>query len=219
MSNPVTPGQPGGSPYGASGPQDESSSQGQFGPTDPQGQGQFGPTDPQGQGQFGAAPQGQFGPAGPQGQGQFGPPPGGPDVPVGPQGQAGAPVGFPPPEPKKRGKGRLIVALVAVVVVVIIAIVVWVATRSSPVNAKVGDCLQGSDINSTSAQDASGIKIVSCTSTAAKYKVVGKVDNKTKTQFSTDNNICQAFTTATTALWGQTSGNNGFVLCLSDAPK
>jgi hypothetical protein len=198
VSNPVTPG-----PQGAPGPQ------GQFGPAP---QGQFGPT-PQGpppQGQFGPAPQGppaqgQFGPA-PQGQFQFGPAPQGP------------PPGYPVTPPKKRSAARVVVPVVSVVVLAVIAVVVYVASRSSPVHAKVGDCLQGSQITSTTAQDTGAVKIVSCGSADARYKVVGKVDNKTRTQFSTDENICQPYMSAgvTTALWGQTSGENGFVLCLAE---
>jgi hypothetical protein len=201
VSNPVTPGQPGGpqgtpGQYGAPGPQ------GQFGPA-PQG-GQYGP-----QGQFGQAPQGQFGQAP---QGQFG---------QAPQGQFGAPPpGYPqPPAPKKRSKARLVVPLISIVVLVVIAVVVFFASKSNPSNAKVGDCLKGSAITSTTAQDAGDVKIVDCASADAKYKVVGKVDNKTRSQFSTDDTICQPFVSAgaTTALWGQTSGSKGFVLCLADA--
>jgi hypothetical protein len=195
VSNPVTPGQPGPpqGPYGAPAPQ------GQYGPAP---QGQYGPP-PGPQGQFGQAPQGQFGPA--------------------PQGQFGAPPpGYPqPPARKKRGAARIVVPIVSVIVLGVIAIVVYVASRSSPVHAKVGDCLKGTAITSTTAQDAGDVKIVACTSTDAKYKVVGKVDNKSKTQFTTDDAICQPYVAAgaTTALWGQTSGENGFVLCLADAGK
>jgi hypothetical protein len=214
VSNPVTPGQPGG-PQGSPGPYGAPAPQGQFGPAGPQGQygpppgqqGQYGPPQP-GQ-QFGQAPQGQFGQAP---QGQFGP---------APQGQFGAPPpGYPqPPAPKKRGAARIVVPIVSVVVLGVIAVVVLIASRSSPSHAKVGDCLKGSAITSTTAQDAGEVKIVACTSADAKYKVVGKVDNKTRTQFSTDDAICQPYVSAgaTTALWGQTSGEKGFVLCLADA--
>jgi hypothetical protein len=195
VSNPVNPGQPG--------------TPGQYPP-----QGQFGQA-PQGQyppqGQFGQAPQGQFGQA-PQGQGQFGP---------APQGQFGAPPpGYPPaPPPKKKRAARVVVPIVSVVVLGVIAVVVFIASKSSPSHAKVGDCLKGSAITSTTAQDAGDVKIVNCTSADAKYKVVGKVDNKTRTQFSSDDTICQPYVSAgaTTALWGQSSGENGFVLCLADA--
>ncbi|HKS98553.1 MAG TPA: hypothetical protein VJT31_03400 [Rugosimonospora sp.] len=197
MSNPVTPGQPGGQgPYGP---------QGQFGPAGPQGQAgpqeQFGPPqdDPP---QFDAqqlGPQQQFGPAGPQ-----------------------QPAGTPPavayPQvPRKRGRSRLIISIVALVVVAGLGVAAYLATRSSPLHAKVGDCLNGSAITSTAAQDAGDMKIVNCGSADAKFMVVGKVDNKTKTEFTAStSNPCTAFPTATTALWGQTSGDNGFILCLAD---
>jgi len=170
-------------------------------PVTPGQPGSPGPSGPQGE--FGQAPQGQFGPA-PQGQFGQAPPP---------------PPGYPTPAPpKKRGVARVVVPVVSVVVLGVIAVVVFLASRSSPVNAKVGDCLKGGAITSTTAQDAGDVKIVSCTSADAKYKVVGKVDHKTKTDFSNDDAICTPYVNAgaTTALWGQTSGNNGFVLCLAD---
>ncbi len=177
------------------------------------------PGTPNPQGQFGpAGPQGQFGPAGPQGQ--FGP--------AGPQGQFGAapppppPPGYQPAPPKKRSKFRLIAPLVALVVVAGVVIAAWLASRSSPANAKVGDCLKSGAITSTTAQDAGDVKIVDCGSTDAKYKVVGKVDGKTQTDFTTDNNICKPYIDqgSTTALWGQASGSSkGFVLCLAETGK
>jgi hypothetical protein len=188
VSNPVTPGQPGPPP----------GSPGQYGPP---------------QGQFGSGPQGQYGPP----QGQFGPGPQGQFGPAGPQGQVGTAPGYPPqPAPKKRGRARIIVGVVALVVVAGVVIAGVISSRSNPSNAKVGDCLKGSEVTSTAAQDAGDVKIVDCTSADAKFKVVGKVDNKTKAQFTTDDTICQPYVQAgaTTALWGGKSGSTGFVLCL-----
>jgi len=231
VSNPVTPGQPGAQgPYGAPAPQGPYGAptpqgpygappqpgpygppQGQFGPA---GQGQFGPAQPGPQGQFGPGqpgPQGQFGPGQPGPQGQFGPagPTGQPDG----QQQLGAP-GYPTAKPKKRRTG-LIITLVVLVVAAGAAVIGLLASRSSPANAKVGDCLKGDAIASTTAQDAGEVKIVACTSADARYKVVGKVDNKTQADFSGPQNPCTSFPTATTAMWGQKSGKNGFILCLA----
>jgi hypothetical protein len=188
VSNPINPGQPG-PPYGNPGPYGAPGPQGQFGPAGPQGQ--FGP----------AGPQGQFGPAGPQGQFGAAPPPAGYQ---------------PPPAPKKRGRTRLIISLVSVVVVVVAVIVTLITSRSNPSHANVGDCLKGSAITSTTAQDASDVKIVDCASSDAKYKVVGKVDNKTKAEFTSSQNPCTAFPSATSALWGQTNGDKGYILCLAE---
>ena len=74
-------------------------------------------------------------------------------------------------------------------------------------------------MNSTSAKEVSNIKIVPCTASDAKYKVVGVVANKTEVQFDADDNICDPYPTAVSALWQGRSGGSGSVLCLADAKK
>jgi hypothetical protein len=91
--------------------------------------------------------------------------------------------------------------------------------NTDSVYAKVGDCLAGQTMDSTTAQEVSDVSIVACTSSDAKYKVVGIVANKTEAQFNADDNICGAYPTAVSALWQGRSGGTGKVLCLADAKK
>ncbi len=114
---------------------------------------------------------------------------------------------------------RLAVWVGSVVALGVIPVVLYVASRNYPINAKVGDCLTGDAITSTAAQDASDARIVSCANPDARYKVVGKIDNRTKAQFIADPTMCGRYrgAGATSALWGQAiGGRNGFVLCLAD---
>jgi hypothetical protein len=91
--------------------------------------------------------------------------------------------------------------------------------NTDSIYAKVGDCLAGQTMDSTTAQDVSDVRIVSCTASDAKYKVVGKVPNKTEVQFNADDHICDAYPTAVSALWQGRAGGVGSVLCLADAKK
>ena len=133
----------------------------------------------------------------------------------------GAPV---PPPVKKRSAGKII-GIVVGVLVLLIAICVGAGAlllnkaKSDPANAKVGNCLAGETMDSTTAKPVSNIKVVDCTATDAKYKVVGVVDNKTESDFNADNNICKAYPTAESALWQGTSGKPGSVLCLQPVKK
>jgi hypothetical protein len=172
------------------------------------GQPQYGQPAP------GQPPYGQFGPAG---QGQFGPgqPPQGQFGPAGP-GAYPPPGAYQPPVRKKSSAPRIVILSIVGVLLIVGVIVGVISSRSSPDRAKVGDCLKGSSITSTTAQDASDVKIVACTSSDAKYKVVGKLDNKSKTEFEVSQNPCTDFKDATSALWGQTKGENGYILCLAD---
>ena len=74
-------------------------------------------------------------------------------------------------------------------------------------------------MNSTQAQEVTDIKIVSCTASDAKYKVVGIVPNKTESQFNVDDHLCDPYPTAVSALWQGRTGGSGSVLCLADAKK
>jgi len=74
-------------------------------------------------------------------------------------------------------------------------------------------------MNSTTAKEVSNIRIVSCTASDAKYKVVGVVANRTETQFDNDDHICDAYPTAVSALWQGKAGGTGSVLCLANAKK
>ncbi len=221
MTDPANPGQPygqPGQPYGGQPGQPYGGQPGQpYGgqPGQPYGQpaqpygGQ--PAQPYGQP---AQPYGQ--PAEPYGQpGQpYGAPPGGgfgdPTAP--------SPYGPPVPPPKKGGAGKVIGIVVAVVVVLIVVCGVGFYFASGAMkdasNAKVGNCLEGDKMDSTTAQRVNNIKIVDCGSSSANYKVVGIVPNKTETDFDVDQEICKAYPTAQSALWQGTSGSTGNVLCL-----
>jgi hypothetical protein len=128
------------------------------------------------------------------------------------------PYPVPPPTAPKR-TGRTVGIIIGVVVLLGVLCVgglvaANVLGKNSPANAKVGDCLAGDSMNSTTAQKVNNVKIVDCTSADAKYKVVGLVGNKTETDFESDQNICQAFPTAQFGLWQGNSGEAGSVLCL-----
>jgi len=115
----------------------------------------------------------------------------------------------------------IIVGVVALVIAACIGISLFAFNnaKKDPANAKVGNCLAGDTMDSTTAQEVNNIKIVECTAGDAKYKVVGVVENKTQVQFKIDNNICGAYPTAESALWQGTSGKPGSVLCLEKIKK
>jgi hypothetical protein len=99
--------------------------------------------------------------------------------------------------------------IVGVVIALAVAGGAWLLSRNEPSNAKVGDCISGG-----SAQD---MKIVGCSDTAAKYKVVGRVENKPQSEFTDDAKLaqnCSPFPTAETGFWQGEEGKNGIILCL-----
>ncbi len=203
MTDPANPGQPyGGQPGQPYGGQPAQPYGGQ--PAQPYGE----PAQPYGQP---AQPYGQ------PGQPYGAPPPGAPMG--GGYGDPNAnPYGPPLPPPKKRGPGRAIGIIVGVVVLLLVVCVGGVfaynSAKKDPGNAKVGNCLEGDKMDSTTAQQVNNIKIVDCGSSTANYKVVGVVPNKTETDFDTDQEICKAFPTAQSALWQGNAGESGSVLCL-----
>jgi hypothetical protein len=200
VTDPGNPGQPyGGQPYGGQ-PGQPYGDGGHYGPPADSSGGHYGPpasTPPYGGGEA--------------------PYPGGP---VPPAPYPGGPV--PPPAKKNTGK---VLGIVGGVIVVVIAACIGIgvfafnSAKKDPANAKVGNCLAGQTMDSTTAQPVNDVKIVDCTSTDAKYKVVGVVENKTESQFRTDDKICSAYTTAESALWQGTPGKSGSVLCLEPLKK
>lgn len=125
------------------------------------------------------------------------------------------PVAPPPPTPvRSRRTGRIITW--AVFAVVIAVGVGWKVhtSLSSPSRAGVGDCLSGTVTDSETVKAANDFKTIACTSSDAKYKVLGKIDNKTEAEFEGDRTICAAYPDTMGELWGQSSGKNGYVLCL-----
>ncbi|WP_131732409.1 LppU/SCO3897 family protein [Actinomadura formosensis] len=115
----------------------------------------------------------------------------------------------PQPPPKKRSmRGTVIVLVVLVLIVGFIGVAGYLARKSDPDNAAVGDCV--------ARQSDSSVKVVKCTDPASAYKVVGKVPDKTQVQFSiSSRSICDPFPTAKSAFWKGEQGGKGYVLCLA----
>lgn len=172
---------------------------------------------------YGGAPQQPYGaPQQPYGAPQQ--PYGAPQQPYGPgpgQAQPGfAPPGY--PAPARRSNGRTVLGCLGAVGLVIVVIAIKVAiggafsfgsnhergANQTPI-ADVGDCVRKKIIGNS-------IEKVDCTDATAEYKVAGKVDDKTKTEFETNSDtICAPYNTKT-AYWRGTTGlgGTGYILCL-----
>jgi hypothetical protein len=87
-------------------------------------------------------------------------------------------------------------------------------TSTDPADATVGSCLAGDTLDSASAKPVNDVSIVDCSSSRAKYKVVGIVRNITESRFNTDDHICDPYPSAKSALW-QGGSTTGKVLCLA----
>ncbi|MFI0353049.1 hypothetical protein [Actinomadura sp. 9N407] len=121
---------------------------------------------------------------------------------------AGPPQQWAPPPRKRRKTGQTIVLSLLAAGISAMAVAGWMASKSSPDMAAVGDCV---------ARDGdSNIRIVDCTDPKRQYEVVGKVPDKTQVQFSiSSRTICKAYPQAKTAFWKGESGGDGYVLCLA----
>lgn len=136
------------------------------------------------------------------------------------QNQGFAPAGYVPP-PRPTGRNRLVGILGAIgIIIVVIAIKALIlgglsfgtnherGANQKPI-ADVGDCVEKSGLND--------IVKVDCTDPGAQYKVAGKVDGKSKTDFDLNSDkICAPWHT-TSAFWRGTTGfgGTGYVLCLT----
>jgi hypothetical protein len=134
----------------------------------------------------------------------------------------GGPV--PPPPAKKGGAGKIIGIILGAVVLLIALCVGGGAlllnkAKTDPANAKVGNCLAGATMDSNTAQEVNNIKVVDCTASDAKYKVVGVVPDKTRVEWDTDKDICSTYPTAESTLWQGAAGKAGSVLCLEPVKK
>lgn len=176
----------------------------------PPGPQQF-PNNPQ---QF-PPPQGQPGqpqfppPGDPNQAGGFPPPQGGGFPPA--QGAGGFPAG-PPPQPARRGGGwkkRIISIVAGLAVLAAIFGATAYFNRDAADKAKVGDCVsqEGSD----------DLKVVKCGSSEADFKVVGRVEDKTRSEAGIS--ACGPFVEqgAEQAYWEGERGKKGLVLCLGPA--
>ena len=129
------------------------------------------------------------------------PPPG--SYPPPPGGVPGGPVPMPPgaQPPKKKNKTRLITAGVVLVVVIVGIIFAVVNGKSSPANAKVGDC-----INYAS---ESNVKVVDCSSSDAEYKVVSRVDG------TADTSACENVADSDVSLYTKGDSSKQYTLCVA----
>jgi hypothetical protein len=107
----------------------------------------------------------------------------------------------PPPRPRKRKIGGWIALLV---VAGGLGGAVWFGTQTAPATAGVGDCLAQTGGNE--------LAKVSCNDKSARFRALGKLENKTVVDATLD--ACKAFPTATSAYWEGESGQRGLVLCL-----
>ena len=130
---------------------------------------------------------------------------------------------YEPPPQKAGGAGKIIgivagVLVVLVAVCVVLVLVVRNANKTNTLNAKVNDCIHTDHpLDSATAQQVKNAKIVKCDAADATYKVVGLVSNKTEADFTTDDNICNPYPTAKTAMWQGADGKAGQVLCMAPA--
>src|SRR5262245_61378149 len=124
-------------------------------------------------------------------------------------------VGQPPAKKGKAGKIIGIIAGVVVLLLIACGVIGYFALdigKSSAANAKVNDCLAGDDISGGTT--TASLKVTECSSSDARYKVVGLVPNKTKAEASSQgNDLCQPFVAQGAELlyWQESSrgSNNG----------
>lgn len=120
-------------------------------------------------------------------------------------GTVGAQVGAAPVNRGNKKRRQLIALGVLLLLVVGFFGAAWFFTRDNGDRAKVGDCVKPSGADS--------VKIVSCSSPDAAYKVVGRVDGKT--QVEAELSACDGFSGADAVFWEGKSGEAGLVLCLA----
>lgn len=107
----------------------------------------------------------------------------------------------PPPRPRKSKIGRWVALLV---IAGGVGGAVWYGTHAAPTTEGVGDCLAQTGGNQ--------LTKVSCGDKSSRFRVLGKLENKTVVDATLD--ACSAFPTATSAYWEGESGQSGLVLCL-----
>jgi hypothetical protein len=142
------------------------------------------------------------------------PAPGYPPPPPGQQGFGQ----FPTEQPKKSGKARLLGILGAIVVVLIViglkAGLTSLFNNDKAKEAKVGDCVaaQGDVPKEEGKTTEADAAVVDCSSSKAKYTVVGRVEGETDTASKS----CDKYFTDEKAdyfVYSSASGN-GYLLCL-----
>ena len=117
----------------------------------------------------------------------------------------------PSPHPVPGGSKRRQITTLAVLLLLTGALIgaSWYFTRSQAVNAKVGDCVANSGSDS--------VKIVGCSDSKAAYVVVGRVENKTRSEAGYLSTVCDAYQDkgAESMYWHGEQGKKGYVLCLA----
>jgi hypothetical protein len=135
-------------------------------------------------------------------------------------GPAGAPL---PPSlqpPKKSGAGKKILGIVGGLVVALVVAGGLAFARGAQedktAEAKQGDCIADlPDVKEGEEAEANNAKPVTCGTAEAKYTVVGRVDNLTAAQASSDG-VCQPFVAqgAEMIFYSIPPAGKGYVLCL-----
>ncbi|BCJ64411.1 LppU/SCO3897 family protein [Polymorphospora rubra] len=121
----------------------------------------------------------------------------------------------PPPAPPSRGKAFLggiakqVIGVVVVLVVIAVGGFIWNNLTGDPSTASVGDCLVG--------EDEDTLKVIDCGDATAQWKVVGKVEDKSESEFRASEGICAVHPTSEIAYWWGKPGGNGDVLCMEPA--
>ena len=189
-------------------------------------------TDPVNPGQpYGGQPYGGHPGQGGQPGEPYGTPPGqpygGPPAPPYAAQPYGAPA--PPPTAPRKSGTRKVIGIVAGALLLLLLVCAGFllvsgtsiidGIKSDPANAKVGNCLNASKLDSTDVQQVKNVKVVDCTSSSATYKIAGIVENKTRADFTTDKRVCGAYPSAVSALWEEGSGSTGSVLCLEPVKR
>jgi hypothetical protein len=156
-------------------------------------------------------------PGAPGGGSPYGPPPAGDPYGAPP---AGGPYGAPPPPVKKSKAGKIVGIIAGVIVVLLLVcggISYFALKGTSAANAKVGDCLGGDSISDSGQATSVDVKVVKCTDSDAKYEVVGRTDNVSRAETSSqDTKVCDAFKDATSVVWVGSDEAKGTALCVKD---
>lgn len=96
------------------------------------------------------------------------------------------------------------------VLAALVAVPVYLGVReslSSPDRADAGDC-----VKSAGSQE---VVLVDCADSAAEYRVLGRVENKTRIHAQINSRtICEPFPGTSSSFWRGEEGEAGYVLCL-----
>jgi hypothetical protein len=130
-----------------------------------------------------------------------------------------------PPSGRQGGKLKITLAIVGAVLLLCciggVALVVQSGLPGSGTanKADVGDCLGGKSIDQSNDNfQKAELDLVECADADAKYKVIGKVENKTQGEANNEE-VCRPFTGAEVVYWEGPENKKGTVLCLQTNKK